>query len=138
MNLDWAKTWLNDRFNQKDMEGLLELYSPSVKFEDVPLGVKADGHEGVRGFLGAFFDPKAGDHKFLPDAYLGDRKGGVVEWTWVATMGEADLFNLGRSTKGKELRVRGNSVFQFDDAGKVIEERDYWDLATALRQLGAL
>jgi len=134
MNMAWAKKWLNDHFNKKDVEGLMKLYAENLVFEDIPLEVKTD-KDGLRGFFGGFLDPGAGDHKFLPETYEGDEKGGVVEWTWVATMGENDILGVGKPVKGKQLRVRGNSVFRFDAKGLVIEERDYWCLAQARKQL---
>lgn len=136
MNMDWARRWLNDSFNKADVAALQKLYHPKVKFADVPLGLDADGWDGgLRQFFEGFFAPEAGSHKFLPDTYIGNEREGVVEWTWHATMGEADLFQVGSSCKGKSFQVRGNSVFRFDASGKVVEERDYWDLATVLRQL---
>lgn len=134
MNMAWAKKWLDENFNKRNVEGLMALYSDALVFEDIPLEVKTDKN-GLRGFFGTFLAPEAGDQKFLPESYSGDEKGGVVEWTWVGTMGDTDLFGLGRSVKGKKLRVRGNSVFRFDAKGLVIEERDYWCLATARKQV---
>ena len=138
MNLEWAKNWLENCFNKGNLAALGTLYSPAVRFEDVTLGVKAEGIDGVRGFLGAFVDPSAGRHQFRPETYVGDARGGVVEWTWEGTLGTRDLFNVGSSAPGKTFRVRGNSVFRFDRDGRVVEERDYWDLATVLRQIGAI
>lgn len=136
MNMDWANQWLEQSFNRRDTAALKALYHPNVKFADVPLGVEAEGWDGgLSAFFAGFFDPAAGTHRFVPSAYLGTTTEGVCEWTWHGTMGDADLFQLGRSVKGKTFSVRGNSVFRFDSAGKVIEERDYWCLATVLRQL---
>ncbi|MEA2624757.1 MAG: hypothetical protein QOD06_802 [Candidatus Binatota bacterium] len=136
MNMAWAKKWMLDNFNERDLDGISKLYHPKVRFEDVPLGVRADGIEGVREFLGGFFQPSSGKHAFNPDAYLGNEREGVVEWTWTATLGEADLFGTGSSPKGKSFEIRGNSVFRFDAAGLVVEERDYWDVASVLKQIG--
>lgn len=138
MNLDWAKRWLEDGFNRRDVAAIRAIYADVVRFEDVVFGHKTDTGDGVVEFMSGFFDPASGTHRFHPQAYVGDARGGVVEWTWDGTCGDADLFNLGRSMAGKSFRVRGNSVFHFDGAGKVVEQHDYWDLATVLRQLDAL
>ena len=135
MNFEWARTWLEKTFNQGDMEAFGKLYARDVKFEDVPLGVRADDLEGTKSFLSAFTNPDAGTHRFYPEAYLGDASGGVVEWTWEGTMGKLDPFGVGKPVEGKKFRCRGNSVFRFGDDGKIVEERDYWDLATILKQL---
>jgi steroid delta-isomerase-like uncharacterized protein len=135
MNMAWADRWLEQNFNQRNLEGLRALYHPQVKFADVPLGLNVDGWSGVAEFLGGFFVPAAGTHRFIPTAYLGNEREGVVEWTWEGTMNELDLFSVGQPTPGKSFSVRGNSVFRFDGQGLIVEERDYWDLLTVQNQL---
>ena len=135
MHIAWAEQWLLEAFNKADLAALERLYHPRVQFADVPLGVAADGWPGLRDFFCAFLIPAAGQHRFLPDTYLGRARDGVVEWTWRGTLGDSDLFQLGVPCKGKRFEVKGNSVFRFDPDGLVIEERDYWDLATVLRQI---
>lgn len=137
MNMAWADRWLNKTFNQRDLEALRKMYHPNVRFSDVPLGIDVVGWDPVAGFLGSFFAPAAGSHPFIPSAYLGNEREGVVEWTWKGVMGELDLFSVGKATPGKHFSVRGNSVFRFDADGLVIEERDYWDLLTVQNQLRA-
>jgi steroid delta-isomerase-like uncharacterized protein len=135
MNMAWAKRWLLENFNPGNMAGLEQMYHPNVKFADVPLGIDADGWAGVKGFLGGFFVAGAGKHAFVPDAYLGNEREGVVEWTWTGTLDTLDLFQVGDGFQGKTFKVRGNSVFRFDAQGRIVEERDYLDLSTVLRQL---
>ena len=138
MNMNWARRWLDQSFNQRDLEALRKLYHPQVRFADVPLGLNLEGWQPVSEFLGGFFAPAAGSHPFIPSAYLGSEREGVVEWTWEGVMGELDLFSIGKSTPGKKFSVRGNSVFRFDASGLVTEERDYWDLLTVQNQLRAI
>ena len=57
-----------------------------------------------------------------------------MEWTWTAD--HVDDF-LGMPANGKKTEVRGISYIRLEN-GRIVEERDYWDLATLLRQLGAL
>lgn len=137
MNLEWSKNWFG-YINDGDMDRFLAPYAADAKFTDVPLGVHGDGPEGVNDFLGAFADPSAGEHKFYPDNYLGTEAGGVMEWAWEGRMGEADLLQLGYSVAGKRFSLRGVSVLRFNGEGLIAEHRDYWDLATLLRQIGAL
>jgi steroid delta-isomerase-like uncharacterized protein len=138
MNLDWAKRWLEEHFNRQDVAGIRALYADVLRFEDVVFGHKTDTGDGVAEFFSGFFDPASGTHRFRPSAYHGDERGGVVEWTWEGTLGETDLFGTGRPMPGKTFRVRGDSILRFDGAGRIVEQHDYWDLATVLRQLGAL
>ena len=135
MNMAWAKRWLLENFNTGNMSGLEQMYHPNVKFADVPLAIDANDWEGVKGFLGGFGAPGAGKHAFVPDTYLGTEREGVVEWTWTGTMGTLDLFQCGDGFQGKSFKVRGNSVFRFDAQGRIVEERDYWDVSTVLRQI---
>lgn len=44
---------------------------------------------------------------------------------------------LGVPAKGVETRTSGVSVLRFKD-GKIASQRDFWDAAAALRQLGAI
>ncbi len=135
MNAQWANRWLEQSFNRQDMEALRKLYHPDVHFQDVTLNIDSRGWAEVARFLGTFFTPAAGRHLFHLVAYLGNAKEGVVEWVWKGQMNKLDLFQVGRQTPGQTFSVRGNSVFRFNDAGLVIEERDYWDAATVRAQL---
>jgi hypothetical protein len=135
MNMAWAKRWLLENFNPGNMAGLEQMYHPNVKFADIPLGVDAKGWAETKAFLGGFGAPGAGKHAFTPDAYLGNEREGVVEWTWNGKMDTLDLLQVGDGFQGKSFTVRGNSVFRFDAEGRVVEERDYWDVATVVRQI---
>ncbi|MDN5939358.1 MAG: nuclear transport factor 2 family protein [Salinisphaera sp.] len=138
MNLEWSKRWFG-HVNDGDLDSFLKAYAPDMKFTDVPMDVHADNPEGVRAFLAPFTDPAVGgEHKFYPDNYIGDATGGVMEWAWEGTMGEADLLQLGRSVAGETFKLRGASVLRFNADGQVTEHRDYWDLATMLRSVGAM
>lgn len=137
MDLQWAKTWMGF-FNEGDLDRFMDVYAPDVQFRDVPMAVTSDDPEGIRDFLAAFLAPGAGRHRFLPDTYLGNAKGGVIEWAWEGELGHADLFGLGHSSPGTRFRLRGNSVLRFNEQAEIVEHRDYWDFASVLRQLDAL
>jgi len=66
-------------------------------------------------------------------ARRGQRKA-PPEWTWHCDH-EVDI--LGVPAKGKRTMVRGISYVALQN-GEIVAERDYWDAATLLRQLGAL
>ncbi len=129
MNLDWAKKWAGS-FNAPDQ--MRSLYADSVAFEDVTFGHKETSADAVMAFFDGFV--KSGDHRFEIVGYGGDANGGAVEWIWHATHG---MDVMGAPAKGKQTKVRGVSVFRFQN-GKVAEQRDYWDAGTLLRQIGAL
>ena len=134
MNLEWAKGWLPD-FTPAGIEKTMKSMYPTdaVDFEDVTLGHKASTAAGVQAFFTQFAKGKT-RHRFVVTNYVGDAKSGAMEWTWTADH-EEDI--LGVAAKGKQTTVRGISWLKLEN-GKIVAERDYWDLATILRQLGAL
>ncbi len=132
MNLEWAKQWLRD-FTPAGIEETMPMYAKEVDFEDVTLDHKESTSDGVQTFLTSF--TKSGSHhRFVVTSWVGDERGGAMEWTWYCNH-EADI--LGVPAKGKQTIVRGISYIGLRD-GKIVVERDYWDCATLLRQLGAL
>jgi steroid delta-isomerase-like uncharacterized protein len=134
MNLEWAKGWLTE-FTPAGIEKTIASMYPTdaVDFEDVPLAHKASTAEGLKAFFTKFASGKS-RHRFVVTNYAGDEKSGAMEWTWTADH-EEDF--LGVPAKGKQTVCRGISWVKLEN-GKIVAERDYWDLATIFRQLGAL
>jgi steroid delta-isomerase-like uncharacterized protein len=132
VNIAWAKDWMS-KFNAAGLEQLASMYAERVDFEDVTLAHKAGSREELKSFFGGFFTG-AGEHSFVVKSYTGSADGGAVQWTWHAKHG-SDL--MGVPAKGKETQVDGVSVLSFE-GGKIVSQRDFWDAATLLRQLGAL
>lgn len=133
MNLDWAKRWLEEGF-QSGLDDVMDMYAEGVEFEDPIFGVRARGKDELRQFFRGFFDRDAGVQTFQVKAYRGDTSAGAVEWVW---RGEHTGELLGVSAAGKNTETQGVSVFTFED-GLVTSQRDYWNAAAVLRQLGAL
>ncbi len=132
MNLQWAKSWLAE-FTPAGIEKTMSLYADKVDFEDVTLGHKESSAAGVKKFFTGFAEG-ASRHRFEVTNYAGDAKSGAMEWTWHCKH-EEDIFGV--PAKGKQTTVRGISYIGLEN-GKIVAERDYWDCATLLRQLGAL
>jgi steroid delta-isomerase-like uncharacterized protein len=132
MNLQWAKGWLAE-FTPAGIEKTMSLYADKVDFEDVTLGHKESTAAGVKQFFSGF-SQSASRHRFEVTNYAGDAKSGAMEWTWHCNH-EEDIFGV--PAKGKQTTVRGISYVALQN-GKIVAERDYWDCATLLRQLGAL
>jgi steroid delta-isomerase-like uncharacterized protein len=132
MNLQWARGWLAE-FTPAGIEKTMAMYADAVDFEDVTLGHKAATAAGVREFFTSFAKG-ASQHRFEVTNWAGNESGGAMEWTWTGKH-EEDI--LGVSAKGKQTKVRGISYVGLRN-GKIVAERDYWDAATLLRQLGAL
>jgi steroid delta-isomerase-like uncharacterized protein len=134
MNLEWAKKWMGS-YNPKGLDYVVEQYAVDVKFEDLTLGDKANGKEELKAaFKGFLTGPGTGEYEFSVTSYTGNSDGGAAEWTWHAKH-SADF--LGARAAGKETTVRGVSILTFR-GGKISSQRDYWDSAALLRQLGAI
>ena len=127
----WAKGWLTEFTPSGIQKTLDSMYADKVDFEDVVLAAKATTPKGVGEFFGAFASGKT-KHRFVVTKWAGDEKSGAMEWTWYAD--HVDDF-LGAPVNGKKTEVRGISYIRVEN-GRIVEERDYWDLATLLRQLG--
>ena len=132
MNLAWAMDWMS-KFSAAGLDQLISMYAERVDFEDVTLAHKATSREELKSFFGGFVTGE-GEHRFVAKSYTGNADGGAVQWTWHAKHG-SDL--MGVPAKGKETHVDGVSVLSFED-GRIVAQRDFWDAATLLRQLGAL
>jgi steroid delta-isomerase-like uncharacterized protein len=129
----WAKGWLVEFTPAGIQKTLDQMYAERVDFEDVVIGHKASSAKGVGDFFTSFTTGKT-RHRFVVTRYFGDERSGAIEWTWYADHVE-DI--LGVAANGKKTEVRGISSVRIENA-RIVEERDYWDAATLLRQLGAL
>ena len=105
----------------KDLDGLVELVSDDIEYDNVPMG-KNRGPEELRNVLGAMvghFD----EIEFV--THRQTCSGNIV-------MNErTDRFRIGE--KWIDLPVAG--VFEVNDDGKITLWRDYFDLATMMSQM---
>jgi steroid delta-isomerase-like uncharacterized protein len=125
----WAEAW-----NAHDVDALTALYTNDAVYEDVPFGLICTGHDEVRKLFESNFVTFGDD--FRVDDVSGFRSDdrGVLLWTMSGTQ-IGDM--LGRPSNGLQMSVRGTSVI--DLRGDLIaHQSDFWDSATALRQLGHL
>jgi steroid delta-isomerase-like uncharacterized protein len=87
----------------------------------------------VRGFAQSFFDAFPDLKAVITSTIVsGDRA--ASEWRLTGTQ-TGDL--AGIPAANKQMDVLGASIYEFE-GGKIKRKVDYWDFATALRQLGAL
>jgi steroid delta-isomerase-like uncharacterized protein len=132
MNIAWAKEWAD---NFANIEKLIDMYAADAQFEDVIIAHKESGKADIKKFFAAAGNPAYADNTFTAVGYTGNADGGVVEWIWQAKHAAGKI--LGVPAKGKETNARGVSVLTFTN-GKIVTQRDYWDAAAVLRQLGAI
>jgi Predicted ester cyclase len=105
------------------------LYTDDVIYEDVPFGLIARGHAELRKMAANFFagvpDLKL---EVVGSTSMGNR--GTVEWVFSGT-------DVGLYKTGKKFSVLGASVYELR-GGKFFANRDYYDSASIMRQVGVL
>jgi steroid delta-isomerase-like uncharacterized protein len=125
---DWALAW-----SSNTPEKLLSLFTDDCVYEDLPMGVLTHGKAELEQFYhmtrNAFPDFKI---ELTSHFVAGNRAG--AEWIMTGTH-KGDLPGLPASNKQVSLRVA--SAFELQD-NKLKRCSDYFDMATALKQLGFL
>src|SRR5215471_9934630 len=103
-------------------------------YEDVARGTAFHGKDEYRRFGEAFFAgfPDATFELISPTSRFATGSQGGVEWVMKGTH-RGDMPGL--PATGKHVEMRGASIVQFAD-GKISRCSDYWDRATALKQIG--
>ena len=114
------------------MARLFAFMSEDVRYEDVPTGAVFDGHDGIRQ-MGAGALQMSSDISFEVVQHVTGQSSYAFESICRYKHG------LNRSAPGdrRPLSFRGVSIGELSEAGLVISQRDYWDLAGLLGQLGA-
>lgn len=130
MNDAWATDWLR-RFSGREPSGLMELYDEDARFEDITLNQAVHGGPALQEFSSKFMNPAHRQNTLTFIRYSGDTDGGAIEWTWTARH-SVPFFGL--PAEGTQTHIKGVSVVRFA-AGKILEQRDYWDARTVMQQL---
>jgi steroid delta-isomerase-like uncharacterized protein len=125
----------HDIFNRRDWAALEALIAPEQRFLDVPMGQTTTGPAGIKEFFSVWADA-------FPDsrAEINELHGNDGHVT--------DVFTF-RGTHTKPLRTPAGDIpatnkkvelagcFLFETrGGKIVASRNYYDLATIMRQLG--
>jgi hypothetical protein len=110
-----------------DRARLLAFMGAAIRYEDVPTGQVFTGHEGVVR-MGALALRMAPDLRFI--CVSAQESGAQFAF-------ETETHGTDAGT-GKPFVLRGVSVGRRGADGTVVEHKDYWDLATYLRQVGAV
>jgi steroid delta-isomerase-like uncharacterized protein len=118
-------------WSQGDVEGIAACFTEDCLFEDMALQAKFEGKAGVRGFAQATF-AAVPDFRWTPEIILVDGSRAASAWN----MAGRQTGNFpGIPGTGKSFSVPGSSIVETRD-GKIHRNRDYWSLATYLRQVG--
>ena len=116
-------------WNSHDPDKVVAMYADDVVFEDVTLGAVNHGRDALRKFVKFTFDVSPDIHFVLTKSFLQDGNG-YMEWTMTGT-------DVGLFKTNKHFDVRGVSVVG-EASGKLAWNRDYYDLATVMKQVGVL
>lgn len=125
---DWAEAWSSS----DTLEKLLSLFTDNCVYEDLPLGVHTNGKAELEQF---YHQTRTNfpDFKYeLTSLFIASDRAGA-EWVLTATF-QGDL---PESSTNRTISVRGASAFELQ-GNKLQRCSDYFDRATALKQLGLL
>jgi SnoaL-like domain len=109
----WADTWRR-AWPEKDADAIVALYADSASYRALAFREPDLGLTGVRGYLDRNFAVEQEIECWFGEPVVsGDRA--AVEWwgSWIED--------------GTPLTLAGATVLRFDDAGQVIDHRDYWN-----------
>jgi len=116
-------------WNSHDPDKVVSYYTEDVVYEDVAYGAVNHGRAELRKFAAGFIEA-------VPDLKLEvvsssiHNGHGAAEWVLSGT-------DKGLYKTGKKFSVRGASVFEMR-GGKCSSNKDFYDLATIMRQVGVL
>jgi hypothetical protein len=117
-----------------ELRGLLACFAPKARYEDVPSGAVFEGHDGVAEMCKLAHQWSS---DFTATILSRQAAGGHFAFEWETTGTNTGAMGDMAPT-GKAFRLRGVSVGEIDDEHLVTSQRDYWDLAAFLMQIGVL
>ena len=113
------------------LQALLGFMSEDVRYEDVPTGAVFVGHDGIRQ-MGA---GTAISHDMSFD--ISQRVAGQGSYAFETVCQGTNTGAIGPLPgTGASFSFRGISIGEVTEAGLVTSQRDYWDLAGLLGELG--
>lgn len=129
--------WMQDylaAWDSHDGGRVVDFMAEDATYEDLALGVVHAGRDAIKAFVEEA-EQFSSDFKFksVSEQQSGDSY--AMEWEMFGTnTGEAG----GLPATNKPYRIRGVSIGRLDAAGKIQENRDYWNMADYLVQVGIL
>ena len=130
---DWMDAYL-DAWNSRDGSQVTAYMTQDATYEDLALGVLHEGVDAIKVFVeeaGAF----SSDYRFTPVSQQQSGSSYCLEWEMAGThTGEGG----GLPATNKPYLIRGVSVGQLDGNGKIRQNRDYWNMADYLMQVGLI
>ncbi len=123
-----------DAWSSHDGSEVVALMADDVVFEDVPMGVRCEGKKAVAALV-AEMAQASDDFRFEFVTEIRAGSGYAGEWVLSGTnTGEG----AGLPATGKSFTIRGLSIGHLAPDGRILGNRDYWNMAELLTQVGLL
>ncbi len=133
MTEHWMQGYI-DAWNRHSAEDVISFMTPDVVYVDIALGEQHQGHEAVRHFVEQAEATLSSDYHFEVTNAFATETDYAAEWIMTGTQDRTD----GKMPiTGKPFRIQGVSVGRLQD-GKIRENRDYWNMAAFLTQIGLM
>ena len=123
-----ADSWIT-AWNSHDSAKWATHFTSDVYYEDVTFGEISRGSAEASKFAAGFFSDVPDLKLELADSSIEGNHGSIQ---WILTGTDKGVFKT-----GKPFKVRGVSIITVDH-GKISRSIDYYDLATIMKQVGAL
>ena len=130
---DFFDTYL-DAWNTHDSAAVARHMADDAVYEDVALGRVLHGPSEIASFVEEA-TATSSDFRFEVVSLVTAGSDFANEWVMVGTN---DRERPGAPATGRSFRVRGASVGRLDGSGRIVENRDYYNLVELLTQLGTL
>ncbi|HEU5433395.1 MAG TPA: ester cyclase [Thermomicrobiales bacterium] len=122
-------------WSSHDPEQVASLYVDDARFEEVVAGGAVTSNRAE--FTGYLTELFAAFPDFALSPTGGFAAGDEIGLEWTVTGTYRGQFGTLPPGAGQRIALRGASMLQID-AGKIWSDREYWDAATLLAQVGAL
>ncbi|WP_179473987.1 ketosteroid isomerase-related protein [Mycolicibacterium vinylchloridicum] len=135
MSHAFAVKWL--KAFRESAEAVVALYADDFLFEDPILGQSITSRDELlrvfAPYANADTENGIGINNFRIDEVVGDASAAIYRWTWQAPTAGAFV---GVPTNGVVPGARGITFHIYDADGRIKREESFWDVATAVRDLG--
>lgn len=132
---DWIRPY-TEAWNAHDVEAVVGYMTDDVVYADMALGERVEGAAAVRELLAGMATGLSSDYRMELGQVVLTEDAYAVEWTMSGTNDRSDE-ERGMPNTGQRFSIPGVSVGRLRD-GKIAENRDYWNLAGYLMQVGLM
>lgn len=108
----------------RDAKAFASFFTPDAVYEDMALKCTFHGQAEVEKWFADWFEAYPDFVIELRNGFVSDDSA-VMEWQFTATL-EGSFHGVPDTMRGKTRTVRGASIVEFDDTGRISGQRDYW------------